>query len=250
MVRPSGTPRRRSPPPLAADAPADPRPEVGASQLELLRVLKRRGPSTIVEIGAALRLAKETLREHLKALVWRGLVVRRGARRGRPGRPEIVYALAPSAEAFFPRRESAVLTDLVRHLLAAGREEELRTFFGERAARRRDAARSRLEGLRGRRRVEEVARILTEEGYMAEVETDAAGRARGLRLCHCPISDLVAISPAPCGAELAFVRELLGRPLARTAYLPEGDPSCSYRLGGRGAARRRALTPASPRPAQ
>lgn len=224
--------------------PAAARPGLGASQLEVLLTLKRRGPCTIAAAGAALPLATETLREHLRSLVGRGLVVRSAMRHGRPGRPEIVYALAPAADAFFPRRESVLLAELVRHLLVTGREAELRRFFGERAARRREVARSRLEGLRGRRRLEEVARILTEDGYMAELETDAAGRARGLRLCHCPLGDLVSVTPTPCGAELAFVRGLLGRSLARTAYLPDGDASCSYRLGSGSARRRPTRTPA------
>lgn len=223
------------PRPRALPAPGDARPGVGASQLEVLETLKRRGPSTVVEALAALGIAKETLREHLEALVGRGLVVRAAARRGRPGRPEIVYALSPAADALFPRRESAVLADLVRHLLAEGRGAELREFFGARAEARKGAALARLEGLRGRARLEEVARILTEEGYMAEAETDAAGRPRTLRLCHCPIRDVVSVTPLPCGAELDYVRDLLGkdRPLVRIAYLPGGDASCTYRLQAR-----------------
>lgn len=229
MPQPAG-PSRRRPAARTAVAPADPRPGVGASQLELLLALKRRGPSTIVELGAALQLAKETLREHLAALVGRGLVGRHGARRGGPGRPEIVYGLAPAADAFFPRREGAVLTELVRHLLAEGREAELRAFFAARATARREAAGARLAGLRGRHRFDEVARILTEEGYMAEVVTDGAGRPRALRLCHCPIRDVVAVTRLPCRTELAFVEALLGRKLSRSDYLPEGDASCSYQL--------------------
>jgi len=231
---PAGAAGRAGAPLRAASPPSDARPAVGASHFEVLQALKRRGPATIVELGAALRFAKETLREHLEALVFRGLVTRAAARRGRPGRPEILYALAPAAEAYFPRRESAVLTDLVRHLLVEGREAELRAFFTARAAERREAARARLEGLRGRRRLEEVARILTEDGYMAEAESDPAGRPRRLRLCHCPIRDVVAVTPLPCGAELRYVRELLGREsrLVRVSYLPDGDASCSYSLGG------------------
>jgi predicted ArsR family transcriptional regulator len=72
----------------------------------------------------------------------------------------------------------------------------------------------------------EVAAILTELGFMARSDGDAASM---LHLCHCPIRDLVEVSKVPCRAELRFVRELLGQPLTRLAYIPAGDASCSYR---------------------
>jgi predicted ArsR family transcriptional regulator len=203
---------------------------VGASQREVLEALKRRGPSTVVEALGALALAKETLREHLEALVARGFVVRTAARRGRPGRPEIVYALAPAADALFPRRESAVLADLVRHLLDEGRGAELKGFFEARAEGRLAAGLERLAGLRGKRRLAEVARILSDDGFMAEIEPGKGGRAGSLRLCHCPVRDVVAVTALPCGAEMAYVRALLGKSLTRVAYLPDGDASCTYRL--------------------
>lgn len=75
----------------------------------------------------------------------------------------------------------------------------------------------------------EVARILTEEGFMAEVDTDPEGREL-LRLCHCPMRSLVDVTKAPCRSELRSVREMLGRHLVRVSYIPAGDTSCCYAL--------------------
>jgi len=61
---------------------------------------------------------------------------------------------------------------------------------------------------------------------MAEVENGA------LRLCHCPLRSVVAVTRIPCRTELALVESLLGRPLKRTDYLPDGGVSCSYRMRG------------------
>ncbi len=196
----------------------------GQSRRRLLEALKRRGDATLQELGAALGLSRETLREHVHALAADGLVARAGTRRGGPGRPEILYRLTARAEGLFPQRESEVLAELAAHLLARGRQEELRRFFAQRAGRRLGAARGRLAGLRGRRRLEEVARILSDEGYMAEVVNGA------LRLAHCPLRGVVAVTRLPCRAELALVERLLGRKLRRTDYLPEGGASCSYRM--------------------
>ena len=50
-----------------------------------------------------------------------------------------------------------------------------------------------------------------------------------LRICHCPIRDLVDVTQAPCRSEQALIAELLGEPLERIEYLPEGRASCLYR---------------------
>jgi DeoR family suf operon transcriptional repressor len=212
--------------PPAAPAPL-PDAGFGPSRRHLLESLKRRGGATLRELAAELGLSRETLREHLNALAADGLVVRAGTRRGRPGRPEIVYGLTGRAEPFFPQRDGEVLAELASYLLARGDEAGLRRFFEQRAEGRLGAARARLAGLRGRTRLEEVARILSEEGYMAEVVGGT------LRLAHCPLRSVVSVTRLPCRAELGLVQSLLGRRLKRTDYLPEGGASCSYVITGR-----------------
>lgn len=204
---------------------------LGDSRRGLLEALKRLGRATLRQAAADLGLSRETAREHLNALGADGLVERAGTRRRGPGRPEILYRLTARAEALFPRRDGELLAELVTWLVARGGEATLRRFFEERTGPRLAAARPRLAGLRGRKRLEEVARILSEEGYMAEVVDGA------LRLCHCPLRSVVAVTHIPCRTELALVESLLGRPFRRTDYLPDGGDSCSYRV--RGAPRRR-----------
>ena len=218
---------RAAPPPSArASAPAALLPDAGFGPTRrlLLETLKRRGTVTLHDVSAELELSRETLREHVQALAAEGLVARAGTRRGGPGRPEVLYRLTPRASSLFPQREAEVLADLAAYLLARGDEEVLKRFFDQRAGRRLKAARARLAGLRGRKRLEEVARILTDEGYMAEV---ADGN---LRLAHCPLMGVVAVTRLPCRAELGMVESLLRRRLRRVDYLPDGGMSCSYRL--------------------
>ena len=224
---PRAAPRSRASRPTrpgpAAPASLLPDAGFGPTRRRLLEALKRHGATTLRELGGELRVSRETLREHVQALAAEGLVVREGTRRHGPGRPEVLYGLAPRADALFPQRESQVLADLAAHLLARGGEAELKGFFEARAGRRLDAARARLAGLRGRKRLEEGARILAEEGYMAEVVDGT------LRLAHCPLMGVVAVTRLPCRAELGMVESLLGHRLRRIDYLPDGGLSCSYR---------------------
>lgn len=202
---------------------------LGESQQRILEHLKRRGSSTIPAIAADLDLNVETVRTHLRALGSEGLVQRVGSHRRGPGRPEILYGLTDAAEAWFPNREGEILHELAAFLEDDGARDTVNRFFATQVDRRRAAAMARVEGLEGDERLHEVARILTEDGFMAEVQIDAQGR-RVLRLPHCPVRQLVRVTRAPCRAELSLVRDLLGERLARVSYIPTGDTACCYSL--------------------
>jgi predicted ArsR family transcriptional regulator len=205
----------------------------GDSQADVLRAVKRLGEATLGELAASLGLARETLRDHCRGLAAQGLVERAGVRRSGPGRPQVVYRLSARGEELFPRREGELLAELARFLLATGGEGHLERFFAERAERRRPALERRVAGLDGEDRLREVAAILSEQGYLAEPAAGTAEGGVGLRLCHCPLRDLVAVSQLPCRAEMALVEHLLGAPLARESFMPDGSPSCTYRLAPR-----------------
>jgi len=205
-------------------------PGLGESQRSILEALKREGRTTTPRLAEALELNPETVRDHLRALTGLGLVERAGSLRSGRGRPEIVYRLTEDAERLFPRREGEILRELATYLEATGRGPILQDFFSAYVGARRDEAMARVEGLEGRERMDEAARILTELGFMAHVEETPDGDR--LRLCHCPLRELVDVSRAPCRAEVGFVKDLLGERLTRVSYIPQGDASCSYRREG------------------
>ena len=202
-------------------------PGLGASQRTLLERLKRRGESTLAELEEGSELARETLRSHLASLAEQGLVERAGLRRAGPGRPRVVYRLTPRGEALFPRREGELLAELAGHLLERGDRELLERFFTERVERKRTALTARCAGLDEPGKLREIARALSEEGFLAE-ERVMPGRQAELRLCHCPVRALVDVTQLPCRAEMNLVEEILGRPLERRSFIPDGAPSCTY----------------------
>jgi predicted ArsR family transcriptional regulator len=208
-------------------ASATPMPGLSASQQRIVELLKRGGPSSIAALAGELGLNAETVRHHLRALEALGYAVRTGSRPVGRGRPEVRYGLSAAAERLFPRREGELLRELARHLKETGNESLLEEFFAHYIDARRADALARVEHLGGRERIEEVARIMSELGFMASAES---GRERPrLHLCHCPLRELVEVTRVPCRAELGFVRELLGEPLTRLAWIPAGDDTCSYR---------------------
>lgn len=207
-------------------------PGLGESQRAILELLKRRGKATLAELESGLELARETLRDHLKALAAAGLAQRAGVRREGPGRPQVVYRLGPRGEELFPHREGELLRELATFLLEQGNGQLLESFFDQRATGKRERLRRRVEGLHGMERLRQVAQALSEEGFVAEASEPAAGRLR-LRLCHCALREVVNVSQLPCRAEMALVEELLGAALTRESFMPDGDASCTYTLAAR-----------------
>lgn len=205
-------------------------PGLSESRRAILMMLKRAGSATVPTLASVVGLNVETIREHLKDLEAKGLVERRGTRVSGPGRPELVYGLTDEADALFPRREAEVLARLAAYLVETGNEKILSDFFDRYVAERRAEALARVEGLEGRERLLEAATILTEQGFMAVVE-EVDGEPR-LRLCHCPLRELVEVSGIPCRAEIGFVRELAGSRLTRVSYIPSGDAACAYAQAG------------------
>ena len=213
------------------------RPEGTPSRI--LERLKRSGRSSIPDLARAFTLSPESVRVHVRALAAAGLVEASGTRSEGRGRPERLWSLTRGAERLFPRREAELLRGLAAHLKQVGREEILSSFLDRFAAERRDTSLGRLEGLEGRERLDEVARILTEEGYMAEIQPGTNGAPARLRLCHCPVRELVDVTRAPCRAEMGFVKALVGgdrkrRALARVEHIPDGGAACAYVVGGAG----------------
>lgn len=215
-------------------------PGIGDSQRALLEALKRSGGDTLAGLEGAVDLAAETVRSHLQALVAQGLVERSGQLRSGPGRPRIRYRLSAAGDALFPQRDRELLSELATFLLDTGRGAVLEQFFTERLERKRREAEARLAGVPAEERLEAVARLLSEEGFLAEVVTDAAGRH--LRLYHCPLRQLVEVSRLPCRAELALVGDLVGGPLRRESFMPDGAASCTYAVETAGSPRRRSTS--------
>lgn len=205
------------------------RPE--GSQARIVEHLKRHGAASVADVAAAFGLSVETVRSQMKSLVAGGWVVRRGERRAGAGRPEIVYGLADVAEELFPRRETDVLRGLAGFLRDEGKEDVLVRYLERSAKERKQSALARLEGLEGIARLRETARILTEDGYMAEVVEGPGKAPPRLRLCHCPLRELVHVTGAPCRIEVGLVRSLVGDKLTRVEYLPDGDQACTYAVG-------------------
>ncbi len=69
-----------------------------------------------------------------------------------------------------------------------------------------------------------------EAGYLAEAIVGDDGSLR-LREHNCAIDKIARRTSAPCDAELALFRELLGENVVRESHIASGDRCCTYVVG-------------------
>ncbi len=148
------------------------------------------------------------------------------------GRPPVHWQLAPAAAQAFPDRHGELSVDLI---------SSVRSTLGDPALDQghRCSVRSTGAGLRtrpsprpptSRDRVQRLADVRSDEGYLAEVRSD--GDDLFLIEHHCPIRDAAASCGALCSAELDVFQRVLGPDVSvtRTQHVLAGDRRCAYRV--------------------
>jgi DeoR family suf operon transcriptional repressor len=189
--------------------------------------LKRSPRLAAKELALRLGVSINAVRHHLKELEVEGLVRYEREHRG-VGAPSFLYSLSPTGEALFPRRYEETLTALLDSLVEReGRDAALGLLEAHIGglARRLTAE---LVGVRPAERLQVVARVRSEQGYMAEA---TGGNATGILTEHnCAIQSVAQRFPEICAAEARFLAEVLGAEVDRREHILSGCPSCEYHV--------------------
>jgi predicted ArsR family transcriptional regulator len=210
----------------------DVKTNLGVTKRRIVERLKR-ADAKVADLAHTLDMTEAGVRQHLDALGDHGLVASHtGPAEGR-GRPPTVWALTDLAQDLFPDRHDDLTVELITAVRTALGEQGLARVIDARG----DVQRAAYERALPKRaplrvRVEALARIRTEEGYVAEVADDPAGRGVLLIEHHCPICTAASSCPGLCGSELALFRAVLGPRVTvdRTQHIIAGDRRCTYRI--------------------
>lgn len=189
--------------------------------------LKRSQPLTAKELADRLGVSLNAARHHLKELEAEGLVRYERSHRG-VGAPAFSYRLSVAGEALFPRRYQETLTSLLDQIVEregrAAAVSLLEAHIGAIATR----LKSELAALSPEDRLAAVARIRTEQGYMAEAT--AAGDDVVLTEHNCAIQAVAERFPEICAAEARFLAEALGAEVDRRGHILSGCAACEYHV--------------------
>jgi DeoR family transcriptional regulator, suf operon transcriptional repressor len=193
---------------------------------ELLLKLKRAGEARAETLATALGITVSAIRQQLDALAHDGLVTYREERSGR-GRPKHYYRLTRRADAFFPKAYGALTNELLGYVTDAD-PDLVDQIFERRRQRRTEQARARLAGKDFPGRVEEIARILDEDGYLADFEALPDGSYR-ITEHNCAVLDVAERYGKACSSEIAFLRDAMpDARIERVSHMIAGAHSCAY----------------------
>jgi predicted ArsR family transcriptional regulator len=208
-------------------------PSSTASSLRraILLQLRRAGPSAPDTIAAAIEASRTGVLQQLHALEEAGLVSHAAEKHG-VGRPRHVYDVTADAQGLFPTDYGGFASGLLKAIEAVGGDDLVEQVFNARRRQIGDRIRRRMNERLPKDapvadRVEVLASLQDEAGYLAEAVVADDGALR-LREHNCAIDKIARRTQAPCEAELALFKELLGPDVTRESHIASGDRCCSY----------------------
>lgn len=207
----------------------------GSTRRAILTILKRHGPLQTQRIAALLGRSVPAVRQQLLRLTEDGFVVHSPHPRVGKGRPAHTYELSPAAETLFPKRYGDLASELLGYL-GGPDDEQVKSLFEKRGRRRLENARRRLEGLDLEHQVAELARILDEDGYLADVQRTEQGKWL-ITEHNCAILSVAKGYREACSSELSFIKNALpAATVRRVAHMMNGAHVCAYEVTENGEA--------------
>jgi predicted ArsR family transcriptional regulator len=199
----------------------------------IVKLLKTEGPLDSATLADRIGVSAMAIRQHLYILQDQKMVMAKE----RPvplGRPAKCWELTRQADRLFPDAYAELSVSLIDSLTDAFGAEGLQRILERRAARQRASYSARiLSTMPLRRKLQKLAQIRTEEGYMAELRFKGAGEYLFIEN-HCPICAAASSCTGLCANELALFRSILGSGITveRVEHIVAGERRCAYRIGG------------------
>ena len=197
----------------------------------ITKLLKTEGPIDSAQLAERLGLTAMAIRQHLYVLQREGLVT--AEERPVPiGRPAKFWRLTREADQLFPEAYAELSVALIDSVKDAFGDEGLERVLTSRCARQRtDYAKRIKAGDSIERKLRELAKVRSEEGYMAEIKKEGDGTFL-LVENHCPICAAANACQGFCSTELDLFRSVLGPKISveRVEHIIKGDHRCVYRI--------------------
>jgi len=206
-------------------------PALPEGRRAVLYAVRRRGQATVDDVAEQLDMTVSGARQHLTALVDDGLAeaVELPRAAGARGRPQLAYSVTDAADPLFPKAYGELTNELLGYLDESD-ASLVDTLFERRRDQRVRNATERLGRKRGlEARVEELARILDEDGYLATCER----HGDGYRVVehNCAILSVAQQYGQACTSEIDFIRTVLPEAdVERVSHIVDGAHHCAYEI--------------------
>jgi predicted ArsR family transcriptional regulator len=197
-------------------------------------MLKTEGALDAASLATRIGVSPMAIRQHLYVLQDEKMVMAKE----RPvplGRPAKFWELTRNADRLFPDAYAELSVSLIDSLNDAFGADGLQKILEIRTARQRASYSARISSTMPlRKKLQKLAEIRTEEGYMAEIQSEAPGRYLFIEN-HCPICAAASSCTGLCANELALFQSILqpGVVVARVEHILAGGRRCAYRISKR-----------------
>ncbi|MDA1370502.1 MAG: transcriptional regulator [Proteobacteria bacterium] len=194
--------------------------------------LKTRGPQSVKILSKQLDMTTMGVRQHLTELEKKTLVSQTREEKQTRGRPVHLWKLTRAGHQQFPDSHSQVTLELINVIRTTLGEDSLNTLVDKRNEDLLEHYRQVLNTLGDELppRIEKLAELRSEEGYMAEVRLTPDGWL--LIENHCPICAAADACQQFCRSELNMFQELFNNRarIERVDHLLAGARRCAYKI--------------------
>lgn len=206
--------------------------ELAKSQERILHRLKTRGPQSVKILSNQLDMTTMGVRQHLAEMEAKHLVSQTREEKQTRGRPVHLWRLSAKGHECFPDGHSQVTVELIDVIRQNLGEDSLNSLIASRSSKLGQlyAQELRAAGDDIQSRLQRLAEIRSDEGYMAEVRLLPDGWL--LIENHCPICVAAEKCQQFCRSELSCFQDLFAgiANVERIDHLLAGARRCAYKL--------------------
>jgi DeoR family transcriptional regulator, suf operon transcriptional repressor len=202
-------------------------PNSTSTKEKILNHIKANIQMTVLELSAKLNITEMAVRRHLQVLETDGLLSS-FMKKNMTGRPSKVFHLSELGEDFFPKQYKQIGMDLLQEInrLDASIINQAIVSRQERMVNR---YRGRFKDKSFKGQINELAKIQSEMGFMAEVNETDSEEVSQIRQSNCPYLEIARDFPEICRNEHKFYEELLQtKNIEKVSSLSRGDNCCHY----------------------
>lgn len=196
-----------------------------STRRQILQLLRTEGSLTAQQLADQLKITSMGVRRHLTMLERDGLIQVQTQRQP-TGRPTFVYRLTATGLDTFPKSYDLLATQVLDVVRATQGEAQISQIFAGRMDQLYEQYAPRMRGKNLAERVQELAKIQEEAGYMARWEKVKGGYL--LKEQNCAIYRVACRFQDACQFEIELFRRLLDANLERVEHQVRGDLACTY----------------------
>lgn len=193
----------------------------------ILKTLRTQGKCTIKDLAEAAGISPVSVRHHIANLQADDLVNVEESRKG-VGRPVHLFSLSEKAAELFPGRYLRLTNRLLEGLKDSLPEEQVHELFSSIASSMANNHLEELSRLPLEERLQGLLRLLSEEGFEAEIEQQDDHVL--IRELSCPYFRIGVSHPEICMIDQTFIANALSVPVERVECLLDGDSLCTFSI--------------------